>query len=76
MYRATISVDDKSGLIRKCFDPEDKNIKGKASYKVGGKGKTEFIIKAEDSIALRTVLNSITKMLTVIEKTRENGKRH
>ena len=68
MYKATISVDDRKGLIKKSFAPEDKDIKGKASYKVKGHRKIIFEITAIDSIALRTVLNSITKMLTVIEK--------
>ncbi|MBS3132625.1 hypothetical protein J4470_00655 [Candidatus Woesearchaeota archaeon] len=69
MYKATISVDDRKGIIKKGFAPEDKGIKGKAGYAVkGGKGRVVFEITARDSIALRTVLNSITKMLTVIEK--------
>lgn len=68
MYRATISVDDKKQVIKKCFIPEDKDIKGKASYKVRGKNKVIFEITAQNSVVLRTVLNSITKMLTVIEK--------
>ena len=37
-------------------------------YIYKGKGRVVFEITARDSIALRTVLNSITKMLTVIEK--------
>jgi len=69
MYKATISVDDKKGIIKKGFASEDKDIKGKASYNVKGSKRVVFEIKAVDSIALRTVLNSITKMLTVIEKT-------
>ena len=68
MYRATISVDDEKGIIRKCFAPEDKSIKGRASYRLRGGRRAVFEIMAEDSVALRTVLNSITKMLTVIEK--------
>ncbi|MAG15919.1 hypothetical protein CMO88_02565 [Candidatus Woesearchaeota archaeon] len=68
MYQATISVEDKNKILKKCFSSEDKDIK-KASYKVReDRGKTFFDIKAGDSVALRTVLNSITKMLTVIEK--------
>jgi len=67
MYRATISVDDKTGIIKKCFAPEDKDIKGKASYKVKGNKEAVFEITAQDSVGLRTVLNSITKMLSVIE---------
>jgi tRNA threonylcarbamoyladenosine modification (KEOPS) complex Pcc1 subunit len=69
MYKAIISVDDSKGVIRKAFASEDRDIKGKASYEVKeGGGKIVFEITARDSTALRTVLNSITKMLTVIEK--------
>lgn len=69
MLEATISVGDSKGLVTKCFAAEDKEIRGRASYTIKSeKGKAVFEIKAEDSVALRTVLNSITKMLTVIEK--------
>lgn len=76
MLNATISVDDRAKVIGKCFAAEDRDIKGKASYAVKSqKGRAVFEIKAEDSVALRTVLNSITKMLTVIEKTGRIGKK-
>lgn len=69
MLSATITADDKDGLVAKSFAAEDREIKGKASYAVAHRGgKTVFTIRAEDSTALRTVANSITKMLTVIEK--------
>ncbi len=75
MCEATISVDGRKGLVLKCFASEDRAIKGKASYVVKSqKGKAVFEMKAEDSVALRTVLNSITKMLTVIEKAERIGK--
>ncbi len=75
MYEATVSVDGRKGLVLKCFASEDRAIKGKASYVVKSQeGKAIFEVKAEDSIALRTVLNSITKMLTVIEKTERIGR--
>ena len=68
MLKASITVTD-NGLIAKSFIPEDKVIKDKASYKVVRKGKTTvFELTAANSTDLRTVLNSITKMLTVIEK--------
>ena len=69
MYSATISARDSKGIIEKCFASEDKAIKDKAKYTVTKHGnKVLFEIHANDSIGLRTVLNSITKMLTVIEK--------
>lgn len=69
MYSATITADNPDLLI-KCFSCEDKSIQGRAEYNIIKKGgKAVFEIKAEDSTALRTALNSITKLLTVIEKT-------
>ncbi len=77
MLDATISVDDEKGLLLKCFAAEDKEIKGKASYTVKSrKGKAVFEITAGDSVALRTAMNSITKMLTVIEKAKRIGKKN
>ncbi len=71
MLNATITVEDKDGLVEKSFAPEDREIGGKASYNIIRKnGKTTFEISAVDSVALRIVANSITKMLTVIEKMR------
>ena len=69
MYHSTILKNDPKGIIVRSFIPEDKNIKNRASYTVKSvEGKAVFNITAHDTIALRTVLNSITKMLTVIEK--------
>ena len=54
-----------------CFAPEEKCIKkGRAKSSVRKtKKKLIFDIAAEDSTGLRTVMNSITKLLTVYEKT-------
>ena len=71
MYNATVTCEDGDGSIRKCFRAEDRKIKGKAEYSVVKQGKNAvFRMSADDSVALRTVMNSITKMLTIIEKTR------
>ena len=68
-YSAVINVSGDAALIQKVFAAEDTTIKEKASYKIRktAEGVT-FAIDAEDSVGLRTVLNSITKVLTVIEK--------
>ena len=68
-YESLISVKGDSELISKVFASEDREIKDKASYKIKKSldGVT-FAVEAEDSIGLRTALNSITKVLTVIEK--------
>jgi tRNA threonylcarbamoyladenosine modification (KEOPS) complex Pcc1 subunit len=68
MYSANIKADNPE-LVIKCFSQEEKNIQGRATYEVIKEGKKAvFKIKAKDSVALRTALNSITKILTVIEK--------
>lgn len=68
-YKSLISVKGDSELISKVFAAEDRKIKEKADYKIkkSGDGVT-FAVEAEDSTGLRTALNSITKILTVIEK--------
>jgi tRNA threonylcarbamoyladenosine modification (KEOPS) complex Pcc1 subunit len=69
MYSAKITADNPELVIR-CFSKEERNIQGRASYSLSKKGgKAVFEIKAKDSVALRTAMNSITKILTVIEKT-------
>ena len=68
-YESLISVKGDSELISKVFASEDREIKDKASYKIKrSRDGVTFIVEAEDSIGLRTTLNSITKVLTVIEK--------
>ncbi|NQU98000.1 hypothetical protein HQ533_00895 [Candidatus Woesearchaeota archaeon] len=69
-YSAKISVEGDAKNISKLFEPETKEFLNKrAFYKLQKKGnKLEFKITAEDSTALRAILNSITKNLTVYEK--------
>ena len=68
-YSATIQASGDAALIQKVFASEDTNIKEKANYKLKkAPGGVAFTIQAEDSTSLRTALNSITKILTVIEK--------
>ncbi len=69
MYRATITVADRDCIVVRAFESEDRKLKGKGRYDaVRRDGRAVFSITAADSVALRTMLNSITKMLTVIEK--------
>lgn len=53
------------------FIPETKdNFGSRAKYTIIDKDDNIcFFVQAEDSVALRAVLNSITKMLTIFEKT-------
>lgn len=68
-FKALIKVKGNGNLIQKVFAAEDKSIKGKANYRLTKTASgVAFSVEAEDSVALRTVLNSITKILTVIEK--------
>ena len=68
-YQSVISVKGDSELISKVFASEDREIKDKASYKIKkSRDGVAFAVEAEESIGLRTALNSITKVLTVIEK--------
>jgi len=67
-YSATIELEADEKLMQ-CFEPEDK-VKNRSSYTITNDGsKIKFMIEAEDSVALRATLNTITKLLTVWEKT-------
>ena len=67
-YSAVIRVRAGEDLIR-CFEPEEK-VKNRSSYTVSKNGEEiEFKIEAEDSVALRATINTITRLLTVWEKT-------
>jgi tRNA threonylcarbamoyladenosine modification (KEOPS) complex Pcc1 subunit len=69
-YLAKISVKGDASLIKKVFSSEDAKIKEKASYEIKKvRDLTIFNITADDSVSLRAILNSITKIFTVIEKT-------
>ncbi len=74
IYSAKIIVKgnkENKELIRKGFEPEEKNIGKRAKYSVKTtKNKTEFIITAKDAVALKTATTAITNLLRVIEKTR------
>lgn len=71
-YKALIAVKGDGPLIGKIFAAEDGSIKNKASYRLkNSRGGAEFSIEAEDSVGLRAALNSITKILTVIEKVKK-----
>lgn len=55
--------------LYKIFQPEISK-KDRSGFKlIRGKNNLKFIIESKDSVALRATLNSITKLLTVYEKT-------
>ena len=68
MYSARICAPES---VEPCFRAESKELGDRASYTVRKtKGKSVFLIKAKDPVALRAEFNSIMKMLTVLEKVR------
>lgn len=70
-YEVSLKVCGDAEKLYECFEPE-LGGKGRARFSLKkGKGYVLFEIKAEDSVALRATLNSITKLLTVYEKIKE-----
>ncbi len=69
MYQSTIIVSKDIDAIEKLFIPEDKEL-NRATYTITkNKKQLIFNIHAEDATALKTAFNTITKVLTVWEKT-------
>jgi tRNA threonylcarbamoyladenosine modification (KEOPS) complex Pcc1 subunit len=69
MYQSTITVTEDIDAIEKLFIPEDKEL-NRAKYTITkNKKQLIFNINAEDATALKTAFNTITKVLTVWEKT-------
>lgn len=69
-YELDLKVFGDSKTLYDCFKPEIlKGDRVSAELKKK-KGYLLFKIKAKDSIALRAIINSITKLLTVYEKIR------
>ena len=72
MFKAEITTQLPINVVKEVFAHEDKTIQQRAEYHVETKGKeTTFLIQAKDSVALRTTLNAIMRLLTTIEKTKE-----
>ena len=73
MLSAIITVPEDIDELDKLFEFEEKEFQnGRASYSFEKKkDKLEIKITAEDSTALRSVLNTITKVMTVKEKTKK-----
>lgn len=69
---AEIIVKEDIHNIQKLFEAEEKAFDNqRAGYELKKtKDALVFKISAEDSTALKAVLNSITKLLTVYEKTK------
>jgi tRNA threonylcarbamoyladenosine modification (KEOPS) complex Pcc1 subunit len=69
---AEIIITEDFHNIQKLFEAEEKTFANqRAGYELKkNKDSLIFKISAEDSTALKAVLNSITKLLTVYEKTK------
>jgi tRNA threonylcarbamoyladenosine modification (KEOPS) complex Pcc1 subunit len=72
MLSAEITITKDIADVEKLFSSEDREFGNKrASYDIKReKDRLIFRITAKDSSALRAVLNSITKLLSVYEKTK------
>ncbi len=71
MLKATINVDYDCEVLERLFSFEDKEFQnGRASYStILNEDSLDFVVEAKDPSALRSVLNTITKLLSVHEKT-------
>ena len=71
-FKAEIIITEDIHNIQKLFEAEEKTFDNqRAGYELKKtKESLVFKITAEDSTALKAVLNSITKLLTVYEKTK------
>ncbi|MCF7872260.1 CTAG/PCC1 family protein [Candidatus Woesearchaeota archaeon] len=70
MLNAIITVPQNKELL-KAFSLEEKIFpNGRAKYEIKQeKNKLKFNIQAKDSTALRSIINTITKLITIQEKT-------
>ncbi len=67
-YKAEITFDCDDKLIKKCFESEQSEG-DRSGFKIEESARgVKFLVEADDSVALRATLNSITKLLTVYEK--------
>lgn len=69
-YHAEIIVNNDKKLL-KCFENEQGN-EDRSKFEIREDGeKLKFLVEAQDSVALRATLNSITKLFTIYEKIEE-----
>ena len=72
-FKASIEVKEDLKNIQKLFESEDKDFKNNRSkYKLKkDKDKVVFEIQANDAVALRSTLDSISKILKIYEEMKE-----
>lgn len=68
----TITVKEESDIVEQVFAAEDKEFKhGRSGYSLARDGSQVIITAhAQDATALRATVTSITRILTIVEKTR------
>ena len=70
MYSSTIVITHDVDALDKLFASEDNDL-GRSSFKITKEtDKLTINIMAEDAVALKTVMNTIAKILIVWEKTK------
>lgn len=71
MLKAVILIEDGVDEMERLFSFEEKVLSnGRAEYVINRKGNNlEINVSAQDSVALRSILTSITRILTINEKT-------
>ncbi|MBR9690104.1 hypothetical protein GOV08_00280 [Candidatus Woesearchaeota archaeon] len=69
--KAEIKVKDDQNHLKKLFESE-KGVKNERATYLTKTSNNEFIIsiKAKDATALRAMLNSVSKLISVYEKTK------
>ena len=70
---AEITIKEDISNIKKLLDTEQKHTNNqRSSFKIQQtKEKLSILAVADDSVALRATLNTITKILTIYEKTKD-----
>lgn len=69
MYESTIVVANDADALEALFSPEERDL-GRSSYKITRKGNnTVFHVIAEDAVAFKTVMSTLSKIFIIWEKT-------
>lgn len=72
-YTARLVARGDPGMLFDCFASEETSFE-RSSFTINKTDEgIEFAIEANDAVALRATLNSISQLLIVFEGTRKNG---
>lgn len=71
MYETIIKVKDPDSKLEKVMELDDKEFTNKrAKYELKKEGSDlKIVVDAKDAVALRSILNTISKILDTYEKT-------